>query len=367
MTAPGPIGYRPGLDGLRAVAVIAVLGYHGDVTWMRGGFIGVDIFFVLSGFLITRLLLDEQARTRTVHFGRFYARRALRLLPALAAVLGACVVYAYGWLDPTVAARTARDAIATATYHLNWKLALGEHPPFGLLDHAWSLAIEEQFYLAWPLVAVVVLRRWGPRGVFVVATGGALAAAALRFGLSLHGTPDRRIYYGTDTHADGLLAGAALAAWSVWRCALPRQPRWAGPVALAGLGTAVVVFDLGTAGVDRAGILLVAVATMLVIVDVVRGGVLAGCLAARPLVAIGRVSYGLYLWHWPVYLVVNGDRFDLSAPILLLVRLAVTALVTTVSWLAIEQPALRVKRRFEPSTASPAPSGAAPGRARPTT
>src|SRR5207253_10107857 len=115
-----------------------------------------------------RLLLDEQARDRTVHLGRFYARRALRLLPALALVLIVCLIYAYGWLDPTVAARTLRDAVATATYHLNWKQALTNRPPFGLLDHTWSLGIEEQFYVAWPILTVLVARRWGVRGVLAV-------------------------------------------------------------------------------------------------------------------------------------------------------------------------------------------------------
>lgn len=177
------LGYRPELDGLRALAVTAVMLFHANVSWARGGYLGVDVFFVLSGFLITRILLEERESTGHTAVLRFYLRRILRLFPALV-VVTACVIYAELELPADQVTRMWHDVFATATYHMNWVEALHQQPPFGLLDHAWSLSIEEQFYVLWPLVLIVAHRLWGIRGVAGVAVvgGAGLRRRATRAG-----------------------------------------------------------------------------------------------------------------------------------------------------------------------------------------
>jgi len=349
------LGYRPAFDGLRAVAVIPVLLFHASVSWARGGFLGVDIFFVLSGFLITRLLLEERELTGRIALLRFYVRRALRLFPALVAVAVASAVYAWIWLDHGQAVRAMHDLFAAATYRMNWVEALHQQPPFGLLDHTWSLSIEEQFYLLWPLGLLLAYRLGRGRGVFVAAVGGAALSALTRALLWHGGAPVHRVYYGLDTHADGLLLGCALAAFTLYRPRAARDAmsgtvgRVAGPVAMAMLALAASQTALFSKGLPTWLYPIVAVLTVVVIADVWAGGSLERVLRPAPLVAIGRISYGLYLWHWPVFLVLNPTRTHLSEWPLTLVRLVVTFAVAVVSFFAIEQPFLRLKKRFEPA------------------
>ncbi|HEX5018900.1 MAG TPA: acyltransferase, partial [Actinomycetes bacterium] len=222
---PKALPYLPGLDGIRAVAVVAVLLFHLPARLLPGGFLGVDVFFVLSGFLITTLLLAELEATGRVRFGDFYRRRARRLLPALIAVLLVSTV-----LVLTVARDAAsvfrQDAIAALTYTTNWwyifdartYFELLGRPP--LLQHLWSLGIEEQFYLVWPTVCFLVWRRWRRRGVGIVALTGAVVGTVWMTALGvtqgpLDPTNTARLYFGADTHAMTVLAGAALAV--VWR------------------------------------------------------------------------------------------------------------------------------------------------------
>ncbi|MGZ4709060.1 MAG: acyltransferase family protein, partial [Acidimicrobiales bacterium] len=353
------LGYRPAFDGLRAIAVIPVLLFHASVTWARGGFLGVDVFFVLSGFLITRLLLEERELTGRIALLRFYLRRVLRLFPALVAVSVASLVYATVWLDHGQAVRAAHDLFAAATYRMNWVEALHAQPPFGLLDHTWSLSIEEQFYLLWPLGLLLAYRLGRGRGVFVAALGGAALSAGVRALLWHGGQPVHRVYYGLDTHADGLLLGCALAAVTLYRPGPLREAlrgasgrvagRWAGPVALAMLALAASQTALFSKGLPSWGYPIVGVLTAIVIADVWAGGVLDRALRPTALVAIGRISYGLYLWHWPVFLVLNPARTHWSPFPLTLLRLAVTFAVAVVSFFAVEQPFLRLKRHFEPA------------------
>ena len=360
------LGHHRGLDGLRAVAVLAVLLFHANVSWLEGGFLGVDLFFVLSGFLITRLLLDERAMTGAIGLGRFYVRRALRLFPALALLIVAVLVYAQVHLDAAQASRAFHDAFATATYHMNWRLALFDRPPFGRFDHAWSLAIEEQFYVAWPLLLVIIHRRWGARGVAYAAATGVILSAGLRVLLTAADTAERRIYYGLDTHADGVLLGAALAALTVV-VGVPelrrRLPSWAGGAALAVIAFAFVRFVRGSTFVDVAGLLLVEAAAAVVVLDVVSGGAMARLLDRRALVAIGLISYGVYLWHWPVYLAITAGEVPQGDVALLAARLAVTFSLAAISYWFVERPFLARQRRFRVSAAG---AGAAPGRAGPT-
>jgi peptidoglycan/LPS O-acetylase OafA/YrhL len=352
---PVPLGYRPELDGLRALAVVAVMLFHANVSLAKGGFLGVDVFFVLSGFLITRLLLEERAATGHVGLLRFYLRRVLRLFPALAVVSLAVAIYAHIWLSHHQAVETLSDVLATATYHMNWVQALTPRPLFGLLDHAWSLSIEEQFYVVWPLLLIAAHKLGGTRAVLGTALAGALASAALRAGLLSPGVAfDPRVYYGLDTHADGLLIGCALAAATLLWPGLPgritgRASRWVGPIALVALGIAVATIDLRSRWIYEWGYLVIVVITAALVADLYAGGITSRLLHHDPLVFVGRISYGLYLWHWPVFLVLNGGRIHWSFVPLTVLRLAVSGLCALASFVLVERPFLRLKDRLEPA------------------
>ena len=211
--------YRPGLDGLRALAVAGVVLYHAGVSWMPGGFLGVDVFFVLSGYLITSLLLAERRRKGRVGFIAFWLRRARRLLPAVLLVVFVCLL-ATSTIARDDLARTRGDAIASVVYLTNWHLIAASHSYFNafgrpsLLQHLWSLAVEEQFYLFWPLVLMGSLKLLGRRYTIVLTVLLALASTALMWGLYDPNRDPSRVYYGTDTRAATLRVGALLAfAW----------------------------------------------------------------------------------------------------------------------------------------------------------
>jgi peptidoglycan/LPS O-acetylase OafA/YrhL len=219
----GSLPYLPGLDGLRALAVIAVLLYHSGLPWIPGGFLGVEVFFVISGYLITALLLAQWRQLGRVDVKTFWLGRARRLLPALYLVLVVTLAYAVVFLPGEVAGLRG-DVLAALGYVTNWYLVIGHESYFeaigrpSLLKHLWSLAVEEQFYLVWPLIFAAVMStgaivtRW-PRAIFI-ALAGAVTSALLMALLYRPEVDPSRIYYGTDTRATGLLVGAALAlAW----------------------------------------------------------------------------------------------------------------------------------------------------------
>ena len=212
------LGYQPGLDGLRAVAVVAVLLYHFGVSWLPGGFLGVEVFFVISGYLITSLLLAEWRADHGIALGSFWARRARRLLPALFAML-AVVSAAALIFAPDAVPELRRGIPAALVYMTNWYEIVRKQSYFArfgrppLLLHLWSLAVEEQFYLIWPPLLLLGVRRTrGRRRPRVYAALGGAAASALAGYLLYHpGVDPSRVYYGTDTRASGLLLGAVLA------------------------------------------------------------------------------------------------------------------------------------------------------------
>jgi peptidoglycan/LPS O-acetylase OafA/YrhL len=396
-------GRLPALDGLRAVAVLAVLGYHAGLSWLPGGLLGVDAFFVLSGYLITSLLLAEWQRTGRIDLRRFWVRRARRLLPALLLVVLAVAVTG-GWLvGATGTAGLRWDALAALGYVANWRFALSGQGYFdhftvpSPLLHLWSLGVEEQFYLIWPLLALLALwvaqRRGrqgrphgggssrsgaagtvgvaGARAVLAAAAIGAAASTTLLAALAVAGADDSRLYYGTDTRAAALLVGACLAAAGAasWR-PLGRARAGTTAAGLAGLaGTAVFAYAvLRVDGQDpvlyRGGFLVVALAVAAIVnaaavpADVLTGrrghhyvpppGSLAGAgahapigriaglaprvLSLAPLAYLGRISYGLYLWHWPAYLLLTRTRTGLSGGSLLAARLAATRVVAVATY-----------------------------------
>jgi peptidoglycan/LPS O-acetylase OafA/YrhL len=328
------LSYVPALDGIRAVSIIGIMANHSGLGWAAGGFISVNVFFVLSGYLITALLVKEWAKSRTISLKRFWARRARRLLPALFVLLIGIALYAWLIAPPDTRGSLRANSFATLFYFANWHQIFSGQSYFAQtavpspLLHTWTLAIEEQFYLVWPLVVLGMLKWWRRLGpLLVLAVAGALASAAEMFLLYHPGMDPSRLYYGTDTRAQDLLLGAIVAIFLAnQRPAISRQGRrtYSILVVLAAAGFAVEWMRLNESSAFPylGGFLLADILVALVILGVVQAPreLLARALSWRPLTYIGQVSYGLYLWHWPVILVVNEARTGLTGWPLFLVR-----------------------------------------------
>lgn len=339
----------PALDGLRGIAVLAVLAFHAG--HLRGGYLGVDLFFVLSGFLITTLLVIEWEARQTISLGRFWSRRARRLLPALFALVAA--VSAAAALFPELAVPGLRaDALATLGYVANWRFVFADNGYWDAfesaspLEHAWSLAIEEQFYVVWPVVVFAALQLAGRRGLAAVTGVLAVASAAAMVVMFDPSRDPSRIYFGTDTRAASILAGALLAlvtARRPWSRQRRRSARAAGEAAFVVFALMVVFLDGTSPRLYRGGFVLSALTGVALVAAAAVGsnGPLKSFLSSEPLQLVGRVSYGLYLWHWPVFLVLDADRVGLGGTALTGVRLVATSVVTAASYLLLELPIRR--------------------------
>ncbi len=374
----GPsISYIPALDGIRGVAIIVIMGYHGGVFLTSGGFYSLDTFFALSGFLITSLLISEWQRSTTIRLGRFWARRARRLLPALLVMLLGVALFA-AYAVPAGTYPTLRgDAFSALFYYANWHFIANGSNYFNQsaltspLTHTWSLAVEEQFYLVWPVVVLGLFKLWkSTRALLVVCVAGALASS-IEMGLLYTPGDVNRLYYGTDTRAQSLLVGAALAvSLSLWADHRHRagtvpagidpirrrpggDPAWAVQTArgraavlavgLAGVAVSAVLWTFvsyNDALAYRGGFLLAALATAAVLFSVVcsQRSVLARCLSVAPLRYVGRISYGMYLWHFPLFIYLDHARTGLTGYPLFALRVAVTLVVASVSFYVIERP-----------------------------
>ena len=363
-------GYVPAYDGVRALAVTAVLAYHGGLSWAGGGFLGVDAFFVLSGYLITTLLLREWQRTGRIAVVAFWGRRARRLLPALLLVLTAVVLGGRLLLPPEELRLLRGDGLAALFYVANWRMIFRGGDYFAQtaspspLQHMWSLGIEEQFYLLWPLVLVALLAGRRPlRRTVVLCVVGAVGLSVL-LALTYRAGDLGRAYYGTDTRAASLLVGAATAGLVVGRpgiVALRRRPLLLGALAAVG-ATATAWFWTQASGDDSTlyhgglGVAALSVAVVLGHVALVPEGVSARLLSLPPLPALGRISYGVYLWHWPVFLAANAERTGQEGWRLFALRCLVTLAVATVSYVLVENPIRTgaVLRRSSVATATAA-------------
>ena len=359
------------LDGIRAFALLIIMGYHFGLGWLSGGFFSLDIFYVLSGYLITGLLLGEYRRRDRIKLSNFWLRRARRLLPALLIVLVA-VTLMVRFAEPAGLYPDFRMSALSALFYFSnwWQIAVSGNYFVATdaypLTHTWSLAVEEQFYLVWPLVVLAVMHlartfARGIRALLALSLVGALASAvemALLYNPN-SSTNTTRLYFGTDTHAQSILVGAVLA------CAMTMiqmrrgeegmAPRATGPTArrlltvagLAGLaGTLALTYTQeGTSGSGfayRGGFLLSALSAAALIVGAVcvRDGPIATGLSWRPVVWVGTVSYGAYLWHYPVFIYLDGARTGQQGLALLSIRFAATFGLAAASFYLVERPVI---------------------------
>jgi peptidoglycan/LPS O-acetylase OafA/YrhL len=366
--------HQPALDGIRALAVGAVLAYHAGQPWARGGFLGVDAFFVLSGYLISSLLLLEWRARGTIALSAFWARRARRLLPALFLMLIGVGGYALVFATPEEIGKIRGDALATIGYVANWRPLFSGQSYFDQfsipspLRHTWSLAIEEQWYAVWPLLLLVLLRlRRGSLGSLLAVSLLMIAGSAFLMGwLYDPGTDPSRVYYGTDTRGQSLLMGAALAMFLLQRGPVRSLParhmlQIAALVCAVGLGWVWATVSGDSVFLYRGGFLLLAAAVAVVIAASVQptAGPLGRLLSLPPLRGLGLISYGVYLWHWPVYLVLTPDRTGWDGYGLFATRVLVTLAIAVVSYRFIEMPIRRGALRQWRSSWTLAPATAA--------
>jgi peptidoglycan/LPS O-acetylase OafA/YrhL len=348
------LAYAPGLDGVRAVAVTAVVVFHLGATWLSGGFLGVDVFFTLSGFLITSILLTEFYARGRIDIKNFYLRRARRLLPALFTMLATITLLTWLFARDEMY-RLRGDVIAALTYCTNWTQIVWNRGYFAqlgrpsLLQHLWSLAVEEQFYVLWPLILVAglaVRKRWGVLAIPVVLTAVSLLLMA---GMFHAGQDPARVYYGTDTHISPMLIGATLAIIVGMRrnAGLDRERRGgrlatdiAALIGILGLAWAALHINYYSAGLYRGGYLLVGVGSAALIYAASRAGTItARLLGWAPLVWIGQRSYAIYLWHWPILMLSRpGVDIHWPKPVVIVLQVAAMLIASDLSFRYIERP-----------------------------
>ena len=341
--------HRPALDGVRALAVAGVVTYHVGALWLPGGFLGVDLFFVLSGFLITGILIDQIDRDGRIAFATFFARRARRLLPALYLLLIVVCAWAAFVAVPAAIGDLRGAALAALFYVANWFFIatgqsyfadmLGPSP----LEHTWSLAIEEQYYLLWPLLLLLLVRRVSPRILGVIVIVMIVLSVLLMAVLYDEGDPSVA-YFGTFARIHELLVGSLLALAVKRGLALPRALRWTAWIPLALIVAMMATVSDTGAFYYRGGSLifsLVVAWLLLALGSGAPGGGPTALFSWAPIAWIGLISYGIYLWHWPLILWITPASTGLTGPTLAAVQIAATVTIAAASFYLIERPIRR--------------------------
>jgi peptidoglycan/LPS O-acetylase OafA/YrhL len=346
----GTIAYQPALDGVRALAVAAVLLFHAEVPGFSGGYLGVSVFFTLSGYLITSLLITEHARTGAISMSGFYARRVRRLLPASLVCLAGIVAISEMTDVFVGVAELRRQVIGALLQVSNWVFLAGEGSYQQLfqqaggarspVEHFWSLSIEEQFYWLWPPTMAFLLARCGTRRSRTLALGAITLcfAAAAPIIAALFG-PDAA-YWATPARVGEILIGALLALVLHGR-SVPRVAGWLAPLALIAIAVCVVTFPAAGGPAYHGWLPAFAVASALLVLGLQAESPLRDVLSTRPLVWLGGISYGVYLYHWPIYVIADEQRTGLDGWQLVAVRVALSLAIAEISYRLIEGPIRR--------------------------
>lgn len=362
------IGYIPAMDGLRALAVLVVYVFHATKPLSTGGFIGVDVFFVISGFLITALLIKEWNRFSHINFKNFYIRRALRLLPALIFMLGMYLIVTQTFLRGVVEGATEQawgDVLIVLFYVSNWTRALGFERP-NVLGHAWSLSTEEQFYMFWPPILYLLLRYVRtPKRIALVAFAGSLLVALHRFNLVIQGTSIERLSTGLDTRLDGILMGCGLGVLYISGL-LPTSPKFLKLTnILAGFSVVgLLVMNFTISYFDRESymywLFIANLCTLFILLQlaVVEKSWLKKVLELPPLIYIGKISYGIYLYHMPILTFLGALGFRSWTRLLIIGP--ITLIVSILSYQYLEAPFLKLKDKFSGVSEGIHPPSASP-------
>lgn len=345
--------YIPELDGLRGIAILDVMLFHSEVPFFKGGFIGVDIFFVLSGFLITSLLIQEYDRVGFINLKHFYMRRLLRLGPALLLLLVAFCTISFIFLSEEQAVANLVDALIALAYLSNWARAFDFYPP-DFLGHTWSLSIEEQFYILWPIILLILLRvnrnRWH---IFFFSVMVAFMSWLLRVCFTMSDVSVQRLYNGLDTRADALMVGCALGILISSGLVsgqvgglLSKSIKYTAPVAiLCFLGfSAFAEWQHG--GMYYFGFVAVEFLAIILVLDILinKKSIIGKILAMRWLVWVGSISYGLYLWHYPIYRTMFALGFYRWTVVL--AGTFVTFIIAAISFYFLERRVLKFRKSF---------------------
>jgi len=348
------LGHQPALDGLRGIAILVVMAFNGHMLWMQGGFVGVDIFFVLSGFLITSILVQGYQRNASIGLKDFYVRRALRLLPALFVLVLFCIGYALFLQPADKAVDTLKGVLYTIFYVANWAQVPPNPPGIGPLSHAWSLSVEEQFYIIWPLLLMGLLKLKNKGLVLAILSTLIAVSVICSIWLWYAKVSYFRMYFGSDTRAHELLIGCVaslLMSWGVFHrlTRLGWAFHLASVISLAGILLSLFLVRYNAAFVYNGGFTLICLGTALLILDLVLfPSVLSRCFEFRPLVWIGKISYGLYLWHYPIFEASRRFFEGRMNPVFFeVIGVGGTFLAATASYYLLERPFLRLKRRFD--------------------